>query len=203
MATKSKPHARRAASGRKASPRKKTAHSRAKRNSDLQKMLAVLEDDHSKVDKIFKRYEKLKDANDSSRFELVGKACAMLKVHTALEEELLYPGAREALGDDEDMVDEAEVEHGSAKQLIADLERMKTSDPLYDAKFKVLGEYIEHHVEEEEDEMFPKLRKIAGDQFDGLFARMKEMREALEAETEESKPRQKRVPDHARTAGAR
>ena len=202
MATKSKPQARRAASGRKASPQKKAARSRAKRNSDLQKMLAMLEDDHSKVDKIFKRYEKLKEADDDARFELVGKACAMLKVHTALEEELLYPGARDALGDDEDMVDEAEVEHGSAKQLIADLERMKTSDPLYDAKFKVLGEYIAHHVEEEEDEMFPKLRKMAEDQFEGLFARMKDMRETLEADTGESKPRQKRAPDQSRTAGA-
>lgn len=202
MATKSKSHARRAAAGRKAAARKKTARSSARRNSDLQKMLAMLEDDHSKVDKLFKRYEKLKDADDDARFALVGKACAMLKVHTALEEELLYPGARDALGEDEDMVDEAEVEHGSAKQLIADLERMKTNDPLYDAKFKVLGEYIEHHVEEEEDEMFPKLRKMADDQFEGLFARMKEMREALEAEKRESKPRQKRTADQASTAGA-
>ncbi len=202
MATKSKPQARRASSARKAAPRKRAARHTPKRNADLQKMLAMLEDDHSKVDKIFKRYEKLKNADDDSRYALVGKACAMLKVHTALEEELLYPGARETLGEDEDMVDEAEVEHTSAKQLIADLEQMRTSDPLYDAKFKVLGEYIEHHVEEEEEEMFPKLRKMVDHQFDGLFARMKDMRKTLESEMDEKEPRQKRTAGNARATAS-
>jgi hemerythrin superfamily protein len=83
----------------------------------------------------------------------------MLTAHATAEEELFYPRAREVLGDDEDLVDEADVEHASAKELIAQIEAGSPDDPLYDAKVKVLGEYIDHHVKEEEGEMFPKIRK--------------------------------------------
>ncbi len=198
MATKTKSNPRRKAPGRKTGARAKNTRRKAA-DTDLKQMLAMLESDHSKVDKIFKRYEKLMDADDKSRFKLVPGVCKALKVHTALEEELLYPGARDILGDDEDMVDEAEVEHASAKQLIADLEQMKPGEPLYDAKFKVLGEYINHHVEEEEEEMFPKLRKAADGQFDGLFAQMKEMRKTLEKDVEsEAKGTEKRAKTSAR-----
>ncbi len=171
------------------------ARSTSRRGTDLVKIVKMLEDDHSKVDKLFKKFEKLKKAEDEGRYALVPQICSMLKVHMSLEEELLYPTAHEIMGDDADMVDEAQVEHASGKQLIADLERMDTDEHLFDAKVKVLGEYINHHVEEEENEFFPKLKKKADDQFDGVFGQMQEMRRTLEsgsdmAKTERTKRRQ-------------
>jgi hemerythrin superfamily protein len=181
MATKSKAKPRRKNAGRKSATRRTSSMTRASgRNSDLKQIVKMLEDDHSKVEKLFKRYEKMKNAEDKARFELASQICAMLTVHATIEEELFYPAAREVLEDDDDLLDEAEVEHASAKQLIADIERMETGESLYDAKVKVLGEYIDHHVEEEEGELFPKLKKQTEDQFDGVFAQMKEMRQALE-----------------------
>lgn len=192
MATKSKAKSRRTSSNGRMQPK---ARKTARRNGDLVQIVKMLEDDHGKVDKLFKKFEKLKKAENESRYELVPQICAMLKVHMALEEELLYPQAHDILGDDADMVDEAEVEHASGKQLIADIEKMNTDEPLFDAKVKVLGEYINHHVEEEEEEFFPKLKKKADDQFEGVLDQMKEMRRALEeskgfAKTERTKRRQ-------------
>ena len=89
---------------------------------------------------------------------LAATICAELTVHAQIEEEIFYPAARDIL-DEEELIDEAVVEHASAKDLIAQLAEMSPDDDLYDAKIKVLGELIEHHVEEEEDEMFPKLKK--------------------------------------------
>jgi hypothetical protein len=86
----------------------------------------------------------------------------MLKAHTTIEEEIFYPAARQA-GIDEDMLDEADVEHASAKDLIAQLESGSPADDHYDAKVKVLGEYINHHVVEEHTEMFPKCRRAGMD----------------------------------------
>jgi hemerythrin superfamily protein len=83
-------------------------------------------------------------------------------VHATTEEEIFYPAAREAV-DDDDLLDEAEVEHASAKDLIAQIEAGSPSDPLYDAKVKVLGEYVRHHVKEEEGELFPKVKKAKVD----------------------------------------
>ena len=122
----------------------------------------LLMQDHKEVKALFKHYDKLvkSEAGDDEKQDLVRQICSMLKVHTTVEEELFYPAAREALGDDADLVDEADVEHASAKALIAQLEGTDpASDDHYDAKLKVLGEYIDHHVKEEEGEMFPKVRK--------------------------------------------
>jgi hemerythrin superfamily protein len=83
----------------------------------------------------------------------------MLTVHATAEEELFYPAARDALGEEEDLIDEADVEHATAKELIAQIQGSSPDDPHYDAKVKVLGEYIDHHVKEEEGEIFPKVKK--------------------------------------------
>jgi hemerythrin superfamily protein len=85
-----------------------------------------------------------------------------LTIHAMVEEEIFYPQVRMAINDD-DMLNEAEVEHDSAKELIAQIQFMETDNPMYDAKVTVLGEYIEHHVTEEEEEMFPKVRKAKMD----------------------------------------
>jgi hemerythrin superfamily protein len=100
-----------------------------------------------------------------------------LTVHAQLEEEIFYPAAREAL-EEQDLLDEAEVEHASAKELIAQLESTKPGAELYDAKVTVLGEYIDHHVKEEEKQMFPKVRKARLD-LEELAAQMKARKEAL------------------------
>jgi hemerythrin superfamily protein len=123
--------------------------------------IALLTSDHKEVKALFKAYDKLvKGEGDAGEKQAIAlQICAMLTAHATAEEEIFYPAAREVLGEDEDLVDEADVEHASAKDLIAQIETGTPDDPLYDAKVKVLGEYIDHHVKEEEGEMFPKIRK--------------------------------------------
>lgn len=123
--------------------------------------IKLLTEDHKEVKKLFDDYQKLcdKEAPAGERQALAGRICSMLTVHTTIEEELFYPLAREALGEQADLIDEATVEHASAKDLIAQIESSSPDEPLYDAKVTVLGEYIQHHVKEEEGEIFPKIRK--------------------------------------------
>jgi hemerythrin superfamily protein len=131
----------------------------------------MLTEDHAKVRKMFKQFEKMKEGDDAEKAELVRQICTELTVHAQIEEEIFYPAAREAI-DESDLLDEAEVEHASAKQLISELEGMQPGDELYDAKVTVLGEYVEHHVKEEEKEIFPKVKKAKLD--------MEEMAEQME-----------------------
>ena len=144
--------------------------------------IKLLTEDHKEVKKLFDEYKKLaeKQAPAQERQELATRICAMLTVHTTIEEELFYPLAREALGEDDDLIDEAAVEHASAKDLIAQIENSSPDEPLYDAKVTVLGEYIQHHVKEEEGELFPKVRKSELD-LAVLGAEMAERKQALEA----------------------
>jgi hemerythrin superfamily protein len=124
--------------------------------------IALLTADHKDVKALFKQYDKLaeSDADSEEKQALAQEICTMLTVHATVEEEIFYPAAREVLGEDEDLVDEADVEHASAKDLIAQIEDSgPDEDALFDAKVKVLGEYIDHHVKEEEGEMFPKVKK--------------------------------------------
>ena len=104
----------------------------------------------------------------------------MLTVHAQIEEEIFYPAAQDAIKEP-DLVDEATVEHASAKDLIAQIESSEPSDELFDAKVKVLGEYIDHHVKEEESEMFPQVRKAKLD-LDALGAQLQERKGELTAE---------------------
>jgi hypothetical protein len=124
--------------------------------------IQVLEEDHVKVEKAFEQFEKLGDEDSEQKQQIVSTVLSDLKVHTVIEEELFYPRLLEALSGDEDvedMLDEAEVEHTSAKELIAQIEAMDPEERLYDAKFTVLCEYVKHHVKEERNEMFPKAKK--------------------------------------------
>lgn len=121
----------------------------------------MLTSDHKAVKALFKQYDKLAEADGDSdeKQAIAQQICHALTVHATLEEELFYPAAREVLGDDEDLIDEADVEHSTAKDLIAQIEDSSPNEALYDAKVKVLGEYIDHHVKEEEGEIFPKIKK--------------------------------------------
>jgi len=78
-------------------------------------------------------------------------------VHAQIEEEIFYPALREVMKDT-DLLAEAEVEHGSVKDLIAQIQEMPEADEMFDARVKVLGEYVDHHVKEEKNEIFPKAR---------------------------------------------
>ena len=124
----------------------------------------LLTRDHTEVHKLFKQYEKLADveAAASDRQALAEEICTKLTIHATSEEEIFYPAAREA-GIESDLLDEAEVEHASAKDLIAQIRSMSPDDDLYDAKVRVLGEYIDHHVDEEEGEIFPRCREAKMD----------------------------------------
>lgn len=121
-------------------------------------VIGMLIDDHRKVQKIFKDFESVEDT--AQKQQMVIDACTELTAHAEVEEQHFYPFLRDA--DPEkfgDLLDEAKVEHASAKDLIAQLMQMSPEDDLYDAKFIVLGEYVNHHIAEEEDELFPEVAK--------------------------------------------
>ncbi len=161
----------------KKAPAKKSSSSAAANEA-----VKLLTADHREVRKLFKEYEKLVDeeADDEQKKELAEQICDMLTVHATIEEEIFYPAARGAL-EEQDLLDEAEVEHASAKDLISQIQSMEPEEELYDAKVKVLGEYVEHHVKEEEGEMFPKLNKADLD-LDSLAQQLLERKQALMVE---------------------
>ena len=142
----------------------------------------LLTDDHRKVKKLFKDFEKLKDGDGSTKEKsaIVQEICRELAVHAKVEEEIFYPEVRASV-DDDDLMDEADVEHAGAKSLIAELEAMKPGDDHYDAKVTVLGEYIDHHVKEEQEEMFPKAKKARLDMAQ-LGERIMQRKEELQAD---------------------
>ena len=138
--------------------------------------ISLLKKDHREVDALFDEYEQL--AGEGEKLKLFRQIALALKVHIQVEEELFYPAERGEVEDD--LLDEAYVEHDGAKKLIAEIEAMQPSDVFYDAKVKVLGEYIKHHVKEEE-------------QPGGLFAQAKRGEEDLEAMGERIKQRKEQL----------
>jgi hypothetical protein len=144
----------------------RTSRARRTRRTGRRDPLAVrlLKQDHRDVEGWFDEYEQLED--EAEKAALFNRIATALKVHTTIEEEIFYAEERGEVEDD--MLDEAYVEHDGAKKLIAEIEKMKPADDFYDAKVKVLGEYIRHHVKEEE-------------QPGGIFAQAKRGDEDLEA----------------------
>ncbi|MGH8741673.1 MAG: hemerythrin domain-containing protein [Burkholderiales bacterium] len=146
--------------------------------------IEMLKADHAKVKKAFKEFEKMDRADAETCHEIVQTVCDDLKVHTSLEEEIFYPALREAI-EDEDIMNEASVEHETAKMLIEQLENMEPDDPNYHATFTVLGEYVMHHVKEEEGEMFAQAGK-SGLDLDALGERMQERKAELMSQVEKA-----------------
>jgi hemerythrin superfamily protein len=166
-------------------PKSSRSHKSHEQNPSEMDAIELLMQDHKKVQKVFKEFEKSKDElSDEQKGSMVRQCCMELKIHTQIEEEIFYPAAREAI-EDEDLVDEAEVEHASAKQLIDELEGMEPGEELYDARFTVLGEYVNHHIKEEEHSLFPEVKKAKLD-LDELGQRMMQMKEKLQSEMQES-----------------
>jgi hemerythrin superfamily protein len=144
----------------------------------------LLDADHKNVKKMFKEYEELTESRgrgaSQKKKDLAQQICQELTVHAQIEEEIFYPAVREAIKE-KDLIAEAAVEHSTAKELISQIQDMGSSgepDEMFDAKVKVLGEYIDHHIKEEKGEIFPKAR--AARKLD-----LVSMRDELEARKEE------------------
>lgn len=150
-------------------------------DSPAQDAVSLLTADHAEVKQLFETYRRLveKNADDEQRGELARTICTALTVHAEIEEEIFYPAMRENV-DDELVLDEAEVEHESAKQLIAQIDDMDAGEALFDARVLVLGEYVDHHVQEEENELFPQAEK-AGIDLDALGAELASRKRELMA----------------------
>lgn len=141
-------------------------------------IISMLKDDHKRAKSAFREFEKLDQQGDTEACKaLAERTCAELEVHADLEEQLFYPAVREAIHDD-DLMNEAEVEHMTFKVLIDRLKSMDAGDRSYAAAFTVLGEYVKHHVKEEEGEMFKQLTRKRVD-WPELLADMNTRREEL------------------------
>lgn len=150
------------AAAKKSSPaRAKTTTTRAPAPEKRQRDACdLLDADHKAVKAMFKEYDSLTESRSRStakKRQLANQICKELTVHATIEEELFYPALRKAIKDN-NLMNEATVEHASAKELIAQIKGMDAADEMFDAKVTVLGEYIDHHVKEERTEMFVKAR---------------------------------------------
>lgn len=125
-------------------------------SKNAQDATALLRADHKHVSQLFGQFEKARAA--TRKQDIVANICRELTVHAQIEEEIFYPAVKKALKDSE-LVPEATVEHASLKSLISQLEGVAADGEMYDAKVKVLSEYVKHHVKEEQGEMFTKVRK--------------------------------------------
>lgn len=136
----------------------------------------LLKQDHRTVEDLFKKFEDAKDSR--SKRSIANTICDELTVHAIVEEEIFYPAALGVLPDDKDLIWEATVEHGTLEGLIAVIRDDTDGGEIFDAHVKVLKEYVEHHVKEEENEMFPKVKRSELD-MDALGKAMAERKQAL------------------------
>jgi len=122
--------------------------------------IKLLKADHKEVSDLFEAYEKLGERAQTKKAQIASKICKALSVHAQIEEEIFYPEVRAEMDEDE-LLDEAEVEHGSIKDLVAEIEHGLDGeiDGKFDAKVKVVSEWVKHHVKEEQNELFPKVRE--------------------------------------------
>ena len=157
----------------------KTRKSKAKKAAK-QDAIDLLKRDHADVKKAFKEFEKAKYKDPNACKQFVASICKAIDMHAKVEEEIFYPAVRERIKDD-DLMNEAMVEHKSAKQLIAEIRGLAGDDPMLKANATVLSEYINHHVKEEENEMFPKARRLKLD-LEGLAEKMLARKDELKAQ---------------------
>ena len=140
----------------------------------------LLKQDHDKVKKMFKDYEELGDRAFKQKQDLANEVFSELSVHEQIEEEIFYPAVREnASKEGVEIVLEGYEEHHVADLIIEELKAMTSEEENFDAKFKVLQENIEHHIQEEEDEMFPEARKALGESAVEIGEQMQMRKEEL------------------------
>jgi len=156
----------------------------AQKGNDAANAIELLKQDHRTVEDLFEQFEKLKDDDEEAAAEIIESVCAELQIHDKLETEIFYPAVREEAETEEieDLLDEAEVEHETVRELIEKIEGLEWEDEKLHAHFTVLSEYVKHHVKEEEQEMFPKLRELENLDLESLGAEMAERKAELIAE---------------------
>jgi hemerythrin superfamily protein len=132
------------------------APAKSSRSTTSKDAISLLRDDHKKVAALFAEFEAARSS--AKKKSLVTKICTELTVHAQIEEEIFYPAVKAALKD-KTLVPEATVEHATMKELIAQIEGVDPDGEIYNAKVKVLSEYVKHHVKEEQTEMFPRAKK--------------------------------------------
>jgi hemerythrin-like domain-containing protein len=156
-------------------PGRPETDAQARAGSKRQDALALLQQDHRDVQALFKRYKSAADQNERSA--IAERVCRLLRVHTRVEEEIFYPAARRRI-EDKELINEALVEHQAAKDLIEEIESAGAGDPMIEARMQVLSEQIEHHVQEEENELFPEVQAAQIDLM-GLGARLFERKQEI------------------------
>jgi hemerythrin superfamily protein len=157
----------------------------SKNRQDSSDAIAMLIADHRKVQRLFKDFDKLDRSDEDACIEIVETACAELKLHSIIEEEIFYPAVRSKIGQEgEDLLNEAAIEHEIADTLIDKLGETDPSEPDYAAYFKVLSEYVQHHIREEEKVLFPKVKKMKELDLEELGGEMQARRDELMAEIE-------------------
>ena len=144
--------------------------------------ITLLSADHREVSELFAQYAALDEGATSKKKLLADDICLALTLHAMVEEEIFYPALRAAARDAAGLLDAAEVEHASARELIAQLQQMDPDDELFDATVKVLGEQIAHHAHEEETGLFPQAKQAGIDLValaDDMLGRKEELSTSL------------------------
>jgi len=146
--------------------------------------IELLQQDHRMVEDLFEQFEEVKDNDEDAAAEIIESACAALQIHDKLETEIFYPGLREQAEEEEieDLLNEAEIEHETVRELIEKIESLEWEDEKLYAHFTVLSEYVKHHVKEEEQELFPKLNQLTDVDLESLGAEMTERKAELMSE---------------------
>ena len=147
--------------------------------------IALLKADHRTVEELFSKFENA--SGDGKKQQIAEQICTELKIHSMIEEEIFYPALQGKI--EQDLLDEAYVEHDGAKVLINDIMAGSAEEDFYDAKVKVLQEQIEHHVKEEE------MRE------EGMFAQAREADVDLVALRDQMLPRKQELMEQAETSG--
>jgi hemerythrin-like domain-containing protein len=147
----------------------------------------LLSQDHKRIHKLFKDFEKAERDDPDAVRELVETACLELQIHSMLEEEIFYPAIRAQSTHEqhEDMLNRSEVEHESIDELIAKLHALQPDDPMYYAYFSVLADHVRHHIRQEEQTLFPAAQNMSGLDMNQLGESMRSRREELFAEMEQ------------------
>ncbi len=148
---------------------------------EMEKMdaISMLMADHKRVQQLFDEFKEIEDdtSMDEEKADLVEQICMELTLHAQLESEIFYPAMRKAI-EDQELIDEADVEHDTAKYLISQLESMEPGDDHFEAKVCVLAELVNHHIEEEQNNIFPQAKK-ADMNLNALGDTMRKRKEAL------------------------
>lgn len=146
--------------------------------------IQLLKEDHEKVKKLFKEYESLGEKALSKKKDVADKILMELEIHAEIEEQIFYPRVKEATEDEDikKLIYESFEEHKIVKTLVAELKESEEIDEVFEAKMKVLRESVEHHIKEEQTELFPGAKKAMKEELKELGNEMQAQKEVLKEE---------------------